>query len=145
MSNEVLIAIIGVAAALLGSLAGGITSYFATRSMRRLEWQLSTREKAIDLNRALYNDFLAEANRLMLLAFGGKVSDSSGFTKIAALESQIRMTSLPLGDLARKITGCTMSYNVKGDPKSPDSFPQLRDQFIEACRQELDASIRANA
>jgi uncharacterized protein YneF (UPF0154 family) len=145
MSNEVLIAIIGVTSALLGSLVGGIASYFSTRSMRRLDWQLSVREKEIERNRILYNEFLAEANRLMLLSFGKKVSDTTDFSTIAAMESQIRMTSLSLGERARKITACTMSYNVKGDPKTEENFPLLRDEFIEACRQEIDASIKANA
>lgn len=81
----------------------------------------------------------------MLLAFGNKVSDSTDFSKIAAMESQIRMTSLRIGEIARKITACAMSYNVKDDPKTQGNFPLLRDDFIEACRQELDASIKANA
>lgn len=113
--------------------------------MRRLDWSLSVREKEIERNRILYNEFLAEANRLMLLAFGNKVSDSTDFSRIAAMESQIRMTSLRIGEIARKITGFTMTYNAKGDPKNPENFPKLRDDFIEACRQELDASIKANA
>ena len=144
MSNEVLIAIIGVSSALLGSLIGGITSYFSTRSMRRLDWQLTVREKEVERNRTLYNEFLAEANRLMLLALSNKISGSTDFSKIAAMESQIRMTSLTLGEIARKITASIMSYNAKDDPKGDGSFPSLRDNFIETCRQELDSSIKAN-
>ncbi len=145
MSNEALIAIIGVAAALLGSVSGSIASYISTRSMRRMEWKLSIHEKSIERHRTLYNDFLSEANRLMLLSFGNKVNDSTDFSKIAAMESQIRMSSLKLGEMARKITSCTMSYNVRDNSNVQDNFPALRDEFIEVCRQEIEAAIQANA
>jgi len=137
MDIQLSIALIGIAAALLGSAIGGLTSYLSTKSTRKLEWRLSLIEKDISKREDLYADFLSEANKLILLAHKNKIEDPTRLEKLVNLENKIRLMSPTLGDLTRKITSCVLDHHEAGDNKK-GSYPELRDSFIKDCRELLN-------
>ena len=136
MEVQVVVAIVGVTAALVGSAIGGVTSYFSTRSMRRMEWRLTLQEKEISRRETLYTEFITEANRLVIHSSAEKISDGNVLTLLLALESRIWLHSEGLGPKARKICSCILDYQVK-DKKGTPKFGDLRDDFIAACRKDL--------
>jgi len=141
MNTQLTVAIIGVAAALLGSVIGGISSYFSTRSMRKLEWKLSQADREIEKREALYADFLSHANIGIVSSFDKEPDTTNLLKPLMNLESRIRLVSPEVGDSARKIVSCVIDHHQK-DKDDKASYPSLRDDFISKCRKSLD-SLRA--
>lgn len=147
MEPSLLVSVVGVMGALVGSTIGGLVSYLATRSVRRLEWKQGLIEKNLRGREDLYADFLSEASRLMLLSFS---KDSKGtefieFSKLAALESKVWFHSDTLGKLARQIVRVvlkefTTGSGVTESEKKADeaTFSDLRDKFITECKADLN-------
>jgi hypothetical protein len=141
MEVQVIVAIVGVAAALLGSAIGGFTSYLSTRSMKKLEWKLSLREKELARSEGLYSEFIAEANRVLIQSFDQKFSSVKEMTTLLALESRIWMHSEEIGILSRQIVSCVLDYHTKDRKDEEARFPGLRDTFIATCRRELTSAL----
>lgn len=143
MEIQLAVAVIGVVAALLGSLIGGTSSYFSTRSMRKLEWRLSQVDREIEKRESLYAEFLSQANMGIISSFDQKPSSTEILRPLLNLESRIRLISPEVGELARRIAACVIDHHEKSK-EDKASYPPLRDEFIAKCKASLDA-IRAEA
>lgn len=138
MDTATLVAVVGVVAAIAGATIGGLISYFSTRSVKLIEWRLLQTDKEISKRESAYAEFLSEANRLMVLGMGEKISSTAELEKITILEARLWFFSSATGASARKICNCILNINrTDPDPNEP-KFPPLRDQFVTACRQDLD-------
>lgn len=142
MDIQVTVAIIGVAAALFGSAIGGLSSYFSTRSMRKLEWKLSQVDREMEKREALYADFLSHSNIAMVSAFSDEPRSTDVIKPLVNLESRIRLISPEVGELARKIVSCVIDHHQESK-KEKANYPALRDEFITKCKTSLDA-LRAD-
>lgn len=142
MDTQLVVAVIGVSAALLGSIVGGVSSYLSTRSMRKLEWKLARIDREIDKRETLYADFLSSANLGMLSSFNKDPDSTEVIKPIMNLEARIRLVSPELGELARKVVSCVIDHHQK-EKNDKASYPPLRDEFISRCKSSLDA-LRAD-
>lgn len=142
MDIQLSVAIIGVVSALSGTAIGGLTSYFSSRSMRKLEWRLTQIDKEIDKRENLYAAFLGEANRWVIFSVNNKVQSLEGLDHFLSLESKIRLISPEIGDLARKITSCILD-NLQKDKNAEVKYPDLRDSFIVSCQLSIDKLRRS--
>ena len=137
METQTIVAIVGVAGVLVGSAVGGVISFLSSRSMRRMEWELSLSEKNILSRESLYVEFLTEATRLMLQSTEEKISQTTAFTTFVSLESRIWFQSPVIGELAREIARCVLDSHNKEPKDKAKEFPELRDKYISECKKDL--------
>jgi hypothetical protein len=136
MQTETLVAFVGVGGSLFGSIVGGLTSFFASRSVRRMDWQLGLLEKDIRAREVLYADFLTEANRVMMHSVAGDLLPTLELKSLVTLEARIWFYSEPVAEVAREIARMLMGLNSKNH-EDDSSFPSLRDKYLQACRSSL--------
>jgi hypothetical protein len=152
MDTPLLVAIVGLVGALVGSVIGGLISFLSTRSVRRMEWRQSLVETDLRTRENLYADFLSEVGRLMLITIARNVGSAQppDFSRLVTLESKIWFHSEPLGKLAREIARVVLtefSNMTKTEPDKgydPLQFANLRDKFIVECKLDL-RRVRENA
>lgn len=147
METQTLVALVGVTGALMGSAIGGFISFFATRSVRKMEWKLSVVQKEMQTRESLYADFLTEANRLLMHQVEGKVHHATELTHLVSLDARIWFFSDIVGKAARSIVLCILDANLKDDEKKDSEekpeFAGLRDTFITECKKDLLA-VKSN-
>jgi hypothetical protein len=140
METATLVALVGVGGSLFGSAVGGLTSYFASRSVRRMDWELTLVEKDIDKREALYADFLTEANRVMMHSAVGESLPALELKALVTLESRIWFYSEPVAEIAREIAKFLFGVDSSDGTKDKDSrYPALRDKYLAACKKDLTA------
>lgn len=150
METQTLVAFVGMGGALVGSAVGGLISYFSSRSVRKLEWELSLVQKEIHARETLYADFLTEAGRLLLHQVENKSHPATEMTNLIALDARIWFYSDAVGKCSRKITVCVVDGNYSDDQekgeekKEKPTFAALRDDFITECKKDLEA-LKRNA
>ncbi|HEY8886851.1 MAG TPA: hypothetical protein VIM35_00055 [Gallionella sp.] len=149
MDTPVLVAVVGLVGAFVGSAVGGLISYFSTKAVRRMEWKQEMAQKDIQAREDLYADFLSEAGRLMLVSFTkeAKSTPSTEFSKLVTLEAKVWFHSEPLGKQARELAKIVMKeFEPKSVDKTVDetetkkdevTFAALRDKFISDCKLDL--------
>lgn len=136
MDTATLVAIVGVGGTLVGSCLGGFVSFISSRSIRRLDWDLTRTSMEIEKRESLYSDFFAEINRLFILSMeAGQATDQ--FTHVTALEARIWLNSDAAGQPARNLVKCVMNFHEESDDSAADSYPKLRDEFLSICKEEL--------
>jgi hypothetical protein len=152
MDTPLLVAVVGLAGALIGTLIGGLISWLSTKSVRRMEWKQSLVLRDLQAREELYADFLSEIGRLMLLSLAPPPSTvgSSQFSKLVALESKVWFHSDSLGNSARELAKVVLlEFQKKSETESEKDevntrFATLRDKFISECKQDLKR-VRENA
>ena len=149
MDTSVLVAIVGLIGAFVGTVVGGLISYFSTKAVRRLEWKQGMIQKDIQTREDLYADFLSEASRIILVSFTKEAKDISPteFSKLVALEAKVWFHSELLGNQARELSRLVMrEFEPKKTDKPADesetkkkeaTFAVLRDKFISDCKLDL--------
>jgi hypothetical protein len=135
MDNDIVVAIIVAASALIGSAVGGISSYFSTKSMRKLEWRLSETEREISSRRTLYARFIAESNNWIIRSVDMKVNHFAEMQELVNIYSEISLLSPIIGRKAKEIVSCVIDHHEKGNQQH-GTYPALRDSFIDLCLQE---------
>ena len=146
--NNTYIAILSAASALLGTIIGGIISYFTTRYTVTNQHQHNQRTREIDNRESLYSDFLAEVTRLGLLAIEKKPNEASDFSRLAALQARIKLlASSDVASAAGIMTAFTIKKfsnpkEVVGDVQSKKEAEESPLKFIELAKKELDALKR---
>jgi hypothetical protein len=137
MDAQTLAALVGGAAVLLGTAVGGLISFFSSRSVRRMEWELALTEKNILNRESLYAEFLTEANRLMLLSVDRRIAQSTELTTLISIEAKIWFHSEIVGKTAREIAKCILDQHSKEPKGSDPGFPKLRDRFIAEGKEDI--------
>ena len=139
MSNEIIIAIIGIAAALIGTIIGGAVSYFSNKSINTLEWQRRIKNDEVTERKDIYSSFLKYSYKLRVDAIRqSQIEHPSGFNDLTFVYSQIELiASQPVTDSACKLyTHVVKSHNA-GNDTTEDEYAQLKGQFIYAVKNEL--------
>jgi hypothetical protein len=136
MNTAIATALIAATSALVGSVIGGIVSYFSTKSMRKLEWKLSEIEREIASRRAIYAKFLAESNTWIVRSVDQKVNSFAEMQELLNIQSEISLISPKIGAKAKEILSCVLDHHQKGK-EHLGTYPHLRDSFIALCLQEV--------
>lgn len=125
------------------AVVAGVLSYIAGRGMKTLEWCLALLKEKSVIRQRLYSDFLAEADRLMLLSIGKKVSDPVEFHALLRKFAEIELLA-PEGvsEAARAFIDCVMASHVVGQRDDAETVDgtgtyKLKSKFIALAKQEL--------
>ena len=132
-------------AALAGSVIGGLTSLGATWLTQHSQLGAQRFARNLERRETLYKDFIDEASRLYVDAFGHEQTDLANLVRLFAMISQMRVvSSTGVIENAHMVGRFIMETYVApnktfGDLESTlDShmIDPLR-RFSEACREEL--------
>lgn len=146
--NNTYIAILSAASALLGTIIGGIISYFTTRYTVTNQHRHDQRTREIEKRESLYSDFLAEVTRLGLLAIEKKPNEASDFSRLAALQARIKLlASSEVASAAGTMTAFTVKKfsnpkEIIGDAQSKKEAEESPLKFIELAKKELEGLKR---
>jgi hypothetical protein len=144
MTEGTSIAILTGSAALLGTVAGSIASYFTARTLKRDEWRREQRLKDIAVREELYVQFYEETSYLMLNAIDGKISGAKDFHRFRTLMGKLEFLASPevvekAKALSKKLSHTLpVAHEVKEDQKEEDKFGTFQKAFIAAARREID-------
>jgi hypothetical protein len=139
-------AILSAASALLGTIIGGVISYFTTRYTISQQHRHDLRTRELEKRESLYSDFLAEVTRLGMLSITQKASDATEFIRLASLQARIKL--LATNEVA-VAAGVMTSFTVKkfSEKKEPNNEAQNKEnaeaekfplQFIALAKKELE-------
>lgn len=141
LDNTTLVALVGIAASLIGSLIGGLITHLSARSIRHRDWLYSLQEKSLAKREAAYVDFLNEANKGSLLPIAG--APQSEILKLVAhllaAEARCKLLSDDVALVAREIVKWMAEAAKTDRPEgSVRPFTELTAEFIAAARRDLD-------
>jgi len=142
MAEDLQIAIISTCAALLGSVVGGIISFFTTRDATMRQWKQSLVLREIERKEALYSDFIGECAQKLLSALDKKESGGATFAHLYTLLGKIRMMSSEKVRIAAEQLAnfSTEAHAVSNKKDGVTGLPifEARNRFTEIARAELD-------
>lgn len=144
MSSESGIYALIAASALLGSIIGGLLSFFSSYYLgkKKFEQDLVTRD--LEKRGALYGDFMAEVGRITLLSLDGKIESASEYGALYSLLGRIRIIApKEVADAAAKFGSLVTDTPPRDDKEKSarheKNLTAARDQFIELCQADLRA------
>ncbi|PKN19494.1 MAG: hypothetical protein CVU71_08300 [Deltaproteobacteria bacterium HGW-Deltaproteobacteria-6] len=138
MTSQIVIALIGVFAALIGAAIGGLITYFTNRDLKKKEWMLSVIREEINDRKRLYSEFLAEAYRITILSLQTKCGDLREFDILHRYFAQIELlASDDIVNAARTIVDLVIDRHSKECEKHDISFVDLKKTFINLVKEEL--------
>jgi hypothetical protein len=134
------IAVLSAASALLGTIIGGVISYFTTRYTITQQHRHDQRMREIEKRESLYSDFLAEVTRLTLLSIDKKASGAADFVLLSNLQARIKLlASNEVGAAAGEMTSFTVKkFSNIDESKGNKEDEKLPLRFIEIARNELE-------
>lgn len=142
MDQNILISLIGVGSALTGTIAGGVISHYANKSMKQIEWQHSIRSKKIESKTNLYSGFLREATDLQLDSRDSKINGLSDIKILTGMLMQIELTSsTSVHEKAAQLANTVVYSHIIEEQKSPEDkvmpYSEARKEFVQAVKIEL--------
>lgn len=137
MDSEAIISIVGVSGTIIGSIIGGLVSYYSARSMRRIDWDMLSIDKDIEKREKYYAEFLSETNRLFILSMDKKDSNIVNFTKLTELEAILWLYDEEVASVARNMASSVISSHQENFNSEDNSFSKLRDKYIANCKKSL--------
>lgn len=130
------------ASALLGSIIGGLLSFFSSYYLgkKKFEQDLITRD--LEKRSALYGDFMAEVGRITLLSLDGKIESASEFGALYSLLGRIRIVApKDVADAAAKFGSLVTDTPSRDDKEKSVSHEKnvalARERFIDLCQGDL--------
>jgi hypothetical protein len=141
---ELEIAYITAFAALLGTLAGGLVSYFTTRHTIERQHRHERISAEISRREDLYSEFVSESARLLVMSATSRTEDMSEFTKLYSLASRIKIIgSDKVADAASELSSITLKACIKASENKEDisennqTAGTLRNVFTGAAKADL--------
>ena len=144
MNTNTYIAILSAASALLGTIIGGIISYFTTRYTIINQHKHNQQTREIDKREVLYSEFLAEATRLELLT--AEIEDGNEktmlqpgqFSQIYYLSTRIRLiaSSELFSAAAAIVTKLADEHFQEPQQNKQESKPEAI--FVELAKKDLE-------
>jgi transcriptional antiterminator Rof (Rho-off) len=141
-SPQILIALIGIFAALAGTTIGSVTTYFANKNLKKKEWELTLIKETLIERKKLYSDFLAEAYRHTLLTVEKNGVNLNELNILHRYLSNIELVSNEKIITEAK----TIVSNVFDDymeAENNENFAALKDRFIKEVKLELESLKKA--
>ena len=139
MTVEGLSIVVPAVAALAGTVAGGLITFFTNFWLKRAEWRKEMIASERSKREQLYSDFMAEAGRLLCAGVDKSIDSASEMSVLYSLVGRIRMlASAPVVSAAEELT--TEVINGLGRKSKEESTRKIpiADRFSTACRKELD-------
>ena len=141
-------AVVTGAAAILGSLVGGVTTIGAAWLAQRAQSEREAAQILLDKRERLYSGFIAECSKLAIDALDHSLDDPPKFFSVYALHNRIRLlaSATVMDESDRVVTRIVQRYAARNLSKAEMrsiaiSHPEdLLRPFSEACREELKVS-----
>ena len=132
-------------AALAGSIIGGLTSLGATWLTQHSQLGAQRFARNLERRETLYKDFIDEASRLYVDAFGHEQTDLANLVRLFAMISQMRVvSSARIVEDADKVARLIMETYVAPNKTFGDFESTIEShmvdplrRFSEACREKL--------
>lgn len=142
MSNELVLAIVSSGSALLGSIVGGIVSYFTASRLNLQKWRQDRIDKEMARREQLYSEFMGEVGNLMMKSCDTKEIKAIELNHLIALQTQIRLFATDeVIESAKKLTSETIhAFREKRDKSEQPR--ETMERFSQLCRRELDTARR---
>ena len=136
--------------AVMGSLAGGFTSFVTTYATQRGQYRRDFLSKQFAQRETLYSEFINEAARLSIESLDRQMEKASGLVTIYALHNRIRLNASEevIRAADHTIKNIIQSYkrpNLTADQIRNGAYVNIEDplkEFGEACRNELNKLYR---
>lgn len=125
-----------ISTASVAILAAGL-SYVAGRGMKRQEWDLAARREKVAVRQRLYADFLAEADRQLLLSLEKKSSAATSFHDLTRMFSEIELLSPDAVTAAAKAICSEVIGSHGAEQQERSDFYALKQTFIREARAEI--------
>lgn len=142
MAEDLTVAVISAGAALLGSLVGGVISYFTTKDATLRQWKQSLVLRELERKELLYSEFIGECARMILSSIDKKESAGVAFANLYTLLGKIRMMSskevYTAAEALSKHCTAVHSHDGKTDADTGKSIFDARNRFTEIARTELE-------
>lgn len=127
-------------AALGGTALGGFINYFASRSAKTREWELSLRREKIAERSNLYSAFLVSAQKMVMMSIEGRPQKPSELDIINIEFAKIEMLSASaVVETAKQICDYVIVAHSRSRDEDKRSFFELKQAFISQSRRELAA------
>jgi hypothetical protein len=138
MTYQIIIALIGVFAALGGTTAGGLISYFTNKNLNEKNWRRSLIKEEISEKRQLYSEFLAECYRIKMESVKKEFKISlDNLSVIYKYYSRITLVSdEPVVRYAKDLLDHILS--VLSDETAKNEFISSVDSFVDNVKKEID-------
>jgi hypothetical protein len=142
MSSESGIYVLVAASALLGSIIGGLLSFFSSYYLGKKKFEQDLVSRDLEKRSALYGDFMAEVGRITLLSLDGKIESASEFGALYSLLGRIRIVApKEVADAAAKfgtlVTDTPARDDQEQSARHEKNLTATRDQFIALCQADL--------
>ena len=124
--------------AILGTLSGGLVTFFTTYHLKKLEWKQTAATEEIERRERLYLDFIDESERLLSEKEEFDVDAVVRHAQIFALVGRIRiMASADVVDAAEKLVAYILKAS-KGEGSENAEDAQVSIEFSKTCREDLE-------
>lgn len=131
--------LIGVISAVIGIVFGSAGTYWANSSVQKKSLQITRLHETQREKRKCCSDFLSEVNRLIIQSMEEKVSNPTAMTVLSGFYSNIQLIcSDDTIKRANSLFELILDAHEQRESESEKSFPELRDEFINAARREIE-------
>lgn len=138
MDLQLEVAYLSTAAALLGSVIGGLVSYLTTRHLNKEKWRQERIDRQISQREELYANFIAECSRLTLTALDKKSSEVKVFSAMTSLRGRIKLVASPaVIQAAYELQDQVINMYAK-TPNPKYAKAEGSQNFSDIARNELD-------
>jgi hypothetical protein len=137
--------------AVMGSLAGGFTSFVTTYANQRAQYRRDSLSRQLAQRENLYSEFINEAARLQVDSLEQELAKPSTLVSIYTLGNRIRLNAseevVQAAEKAvREIIESYRRPKMTAEEIRQQAYLEIKDsvkEFAEACRRELQRLNRA--
>ncbi len=142
MSSESGIYVLVAVSALLGSIIGGLLSFFSAYYLGKKKFEQDLISRDLEKRGALYGDFMAEGGRIILLSLDGKLGSASEYGALYSLLGRIRIVApKAVAEAATKFGSLVTDTPPRDDREKgaqhDKDLADARERFIDLCQEDL--------
>lgn len=142
MSSESGIYVLVAASALLGSIIGGLLSFFSSYYLGKKKFEQDLVSRDLEKRGALYGDFMAEVGKITLLSLDGKIESASEYGALYSLLGRIRIVApKEVAEAAAKFGSQVTDMPTREDKAKSAAHEKnlaaARERFIDLCQADL--------
>lgn len=141
MQAETIIALAGISATLLASIAVAIISAWTTLKSKDRELQHSSINAQLNRREELYLEFIDLVNEFTFQAYSPEPASANAAGELVALQTKLALIS------GKAVTDssdhfCSAALGIHQEPdreNAKNDFEKNRNAFLSACKEELNA------
>jgi hypothetical protein len=137
---EINVAIVGFCSVLVGTLVGGLLTFYSNRHIAKKEWERSLVIEEISELKKLYSDYMREVNQLVVASTQEKYQETKKFENLAYLLARVELAgSTEIHAVAKKIGDYAYSSHNDDETVKQLNYMELRQQFSKLAKQEINS------